>query len=67
MNQREPLGKTDYLIVFELLFGLKLVTGCRYRSNSVRHVQSVNLQFLDSIGFPHLFGLIGSSLTTQFN
>ena len=67
MNQREPLGKTDYLIVFELLFGLKLVTGCRDLSHSVRHVQSVNLQCLDSIGFPHLFGLIGLILTTQFN
>ena len=57
----------DYLIVSGLLFVLNIVTGCRDPSRSVRHVQSVNIPCLDSIHFPHLFGLILSSLTTRFN
>ena len=57
MNQREPLDNTDYLIVFGLLFGLNLMTGRRDLSHSVRHVQCVNLPYLDSIGFPPLIRL----------
>ena len=53
MNQIEPLYKTDYLIVFSLLFGLNLVTKCCDLSRLVCHVQYVNLPCLDSIGFPH--------------
>ena len=53
MNQREPLDKTDYLIVFGILFGLNLVTGIRDLSHSGCRVQSVNLPCLGSIGFPH--------------
>ena len=52
MNQREPLDKMDYLIVFGLLFGLNLVTGSRYLSRSVCHVKCINLPCLDSIGSP---------------
>ena len=57
MNQREPLYKTGYLIVFCLLFVLNIVTGRRDLSLSVFHVQSVNLPCLESIGFPHWFDL----------
>ena len=67
MNHIEPLDKTNYIIMFGLLFILNLVNGHRDLSRSVCHVQSVNLSFIDSIGFPHLFDLIGSSLTTCFN
>ena len=67
MNRREPLDKTDYLIVFSFLLGLNLVTGRRDLSRSVCHVKCVNLLCIDSIGFPHQFDIIGSSLRTQFN
>ena len=38
MNQREPLDKVDYLIVFSLLFGLNLLTRRHYLSRSVCYV-----------------------------
>ena len=76
MNQKEPLDKTDYPIVFLLLFGLNLVTGCCDLSRSVCHVQIFNIPCLNSIGFPPLIwfnwiksydsiqlALFGSSLT----
>ena len=53
MNQIEHLDNTDYPIVFGVMFGLNLVTGRCDLSSSVPHVQSVNIQYLDSIGFPH--------------
>ena len=53
MNQREHLDKKDYLIMFGLLFGLNIVTGCSDLSCSVYHVKSVNLPCLESIGFIH--------------
>ena len=34
MNQIEPLGTTEYPIVFSLLFGLNLVTECQNYSMS---------------------------------
>ena len=43
MNQREYLDKTDYPIVFGLLFGMNLVTGCCDLSRSVCHVQNFNV------------------------
>ena len=49
MKQIEPMYNTDYLIMFGLLFGLNLVTGCCDLSHSVCHVQSVNLPCLESI------------------
>ena len=57
MNQKEPLDKTDYPIVFGLLFGLNLVTGCRDLSRSVYHVQGINIPCFDSIGFPSFIRL----------
>ena len=53
MNQIEFLDKTYLLIMFGLLFGLNLVTGCIDLSCSVCHVQNFNLLCLNSIGFPH--------------
>ena len=42
MNQREPIDKADYLIMFSLLFVVNLVTGRRDLSRSVCHVQCDN-------------------------
>ena len=54
MKQIEPLDKTDYFIVFGLLFRLNLLNGRHDLSGSVYHVQSVNIPCLDSIGFTTL-------------
>ena len=67
MNQREPLYKTNFLIMFGLIFVLNLVAGCCDLSRSVCHVQTFNLPCLDLTVFPHWFDLIGLSLTTRFN
>ena len=67
MNQIEPLDKMDHPIMFRLLFVLNLVTECQLFSHSFCHVQCVNFVYLNSIVFPYLFDLIGSSLMIQLN
>ena len=42
MNQREPLDKMNYPIMFRLMFSLNLMTGCYVLSRLVCYVQCVN-------------------------
>ena len=67
VKQIEILETADYPTVFILLLGLNLVTECHDFSPSVFHVQYANRLFIDLIGFPYLFELVGSSLTTRLN